>query len=170
MLSLAFGLSQNHPDLEHLTTQMLHIYQQAPATHTHFFSGMPAVLAQLESNGIPWGVVTNKPERFTLPLMEALALKSRSRVTICPEQVKHTKPNPEPLLLACKQLDILPETTVYVGDHQRDIVAGQQAGMQTIGALYGYIAPDEDTQSWQADHYVNHASELSGLLARQPKA
>jgi phosphoglycolate phosphatase-like HAD superfamily hydrolase len=86
---------------------------------------------------------------------------------ICPEDVKETKPSPEPLLSACQQLNIPIQNTVYVGDHLRDIQSAKAANMFSIAALYGYIKADEDTNSWQADQNVHRVEALWPIIEGQ---
>ena len=113
---------------------------------------------------IPWGVVTNKPVRFSLPLMRAMNLGSRCSVLICPDDVTNAKPHPEPLLLACDRLSRIPDVSVYVGDHPRDIIAGKAAGMKTIAAAYGYLPEYPPVSDWGADLIVYSVEQISHTL------
>jgi HAD superfamily hydrolase (TIGR01509 family) len=109
------------------------------ADESRLFPGMDALLMRLESMGIPWGIVTNKPSLYTTPLLKALQLEQRCKVAICPDMVTHTKPHPEPMLKAADALGCRPrQKCVYVGDHLRDIEAGKRASMITIAVSYGY--------------------------------
>lgn len=141
-------------------------YSRHLADDSCLFPGLDAILDTLEEQRIPWGVVTNKPSRYTLPLLEQLGLGKRCAVTICPDMVTRTKPDPEPMLKACDQIKVDPRRSVYVGDHLRDIQAGKAAGMPTIAAGWGYIPATEDIRSWQADHLAASVTDLATLLAR----
>lgn len=165
MLTSAFKLDP-HSELltQKLHPLMLDRYEAEPARFSGFFDGIESLLEQLESHKIPWGLVTNKPERFTSPLLRQLQLDSRSHATICPDHVQNTKPDPESLLMACQKTDTLPQNCVYIGDHKRDIEAGKNAGMFTIGALYGYIDSEEDPCTWQADAYVTEAGKIHEVI------
>ena len=134
------------------------------AQHSHPFAGIAELLDWLDREQLRWGIVTNKPRRYTEPLLERLGLAQRSHVTLCPDDVLHSKPDPEALLLACSRLGCSPGQSIYIGDHQRDIDAGKNAGMRTVAANYGYIADQQQTADWQADFYVDCASELPALL------
>lgn len=151
MISAAFQHIDDPQGLESLRQRLLAFYLDNIATHSRLFDGMSETLSWLDNNHIPWGIVTNKPWLYTNPLLAALELSERSHCIICPDHVSQTKPDPEGLLAACQQSDTTPELSIYVGDHRRDIEAGQNAGMTTVGAAYGYLHPDETPESWQAD-------------------
>ena len=142
--------------------RFLDIYGTDIAVDTDLFEGMYPLLAELEAANIPWGIVTNKPRWLSEALLEALNLTQRCSVLVCPEDVTHTKPDPEPMYLAAKQIAIAPEDCIYVGDHPRDIDAGRAAKMYTILAAYGYLplAHKDDLTAWQADCIVNTVAEL----------
>lgn len=160
-------LPDDSPELTHYRNEFLRRYAENIAVDTTLFDGMDAVLRELEMKNIPWGIVTNKPRSLSAALLDALDLTSRCAVLVCPDDVKHTKPDPEPMYLAANIIGIAPENIIYVGDHPRDIDAGRAAGMKTVIAAYGYLPPElaNDLGSWQADFIIQHASELRGLLA-----
>ncbi len=161
-------LALNSEDLLTLRQRFLEIYAENIAVDTCLFPGMDALLKQLESNDIPWGIVTNKPRGLSELLLAALDLSTRCAVLVCPDDVTHTKPDPEPMYLAAQQIDIAAEHIVYVGDHPRDIDAGRAASMPTILAAYGYLPPEhrDDLNAWQADYIVQDVAELAALLAQ----
>lgn len=142
--------------------RFLDLYGDDIAVDTDLFDGMYPLLEHLERHDIPWGIVTNKPRWLSESLLKALNLTERCAVLVCPEDVTHTKPDPEPMYLAAKQIDIAPEQCIYVGDHPRDIDAGRNAQMYTILAAYGYLPLQykDDLAAWQADHIVNDVNEL----------
>ena len=159
-------LDLNSEELLTLRQRFLQIYGENIAVDTCLFPGMDALLKQLEVRDIPWGIVTNKPRGLSELLLAALDLTARCAVLVCPDDVTHTKPHPEPMLLAAQQLDIAAEDIVYVGDHPRDIDAGRAASMPTILAAYGYLPPEhrDDLNAWQADYIVQDVAELASLL------
>lgn len=140
-------------------------YAQAPAAGAVLFDGITPLLQTLAQQQIPWGIVTNKPARFTHRLLEQMGLSTDCACTICPDDVKNTKPDPESLLLAASRLDTDPTQCVYIGDHARDIEAGRRASMFTIAALYGYIKEQDNPKHWNADHYVDTADQILPALA-----
>ena len=162
MTTLATDVGADEDGFADHLKRFLTLYEQNLAVETQLFDGMATVLERIEAEQIPWGIVTNKHSRYTVPILKALQLFERSASNVCPDQVTRTKPDPEPLLLACQQMGVDPKKTVYVGDHERDIIAGRAAGMITVAALYGYI--NDDPAQWQANYTIEHPAELNNLL------
>ncbi|MBC7193499.1 phosphoglycolate phosphatase [Marinobacter sp.] len=168
MIRVGFGLEPEDADyLEHHSA-FLDLYEAGVAEETRLFPGMNPLLADLEARGIPWGIVTNKPERFTAPLLEALDLTRRCAAVVCPDHVEQRKPHPESLLLACNLAGADPAMGIYVGDHERDIQAGRNAGMATIAVRYGYIEQPGTVDLWQADRIADTVNDLAKLLNYRP--
>ena len=164
LVKLAFGQHLDESTLNRLKSRYLEIYQDHLAVHSRLFEEMEELLSQLEANDIKWGVVTNKPGWLTEPLMEALDLHRRAACIVSSDSTKNRKPHPEPMYYACKLTSANPEQCVYVGDARRDIEAGQNAGMKTIVAEYGYIHEHENIDDWQADHIIQRPSQIFGCL------
>jgi phosphoglycolate phosphatase len=139
---------------------MLAVYRANIAQHTRLFPGMDAVLDTIEARGMNWGVVTNKPAWLTEPLLEQLDLTHRAASIVSGDSTAHKKPHPAPMLLACTQTGSDAPQCLYVGDAQRDIEAGRNAGMTTLVALFGYIGDDDRPESWGADGLVNAPREI----------
>ncbi|NKI16861.1 HAD-IA family hydrolase [Spongiibacter sp. KMU-166] len=169
VVNLGFGIDPDHPDFAALLAAFLDRYETQIAVETTLFPGMDAQLRKLEAQGLKWGIVTNKPSRFTEPLLRALDLDGRCGSAICPDHVTHRKPDPEPIYLACKELGVNPKEAVYVGDHRRDIDAGRNAGMATIACAFGYISEGESVEDWLPDYIIHHADELETVLAQHRK-
>ncbi len=163
MVRHAFQIEQKHPEFAKLHQQFLDDYAETQYAQSQTFNGISELIAWLESQNTPWGIVTNKPERFTLPLLQQLNM-AQCQSVICPDQVSQTKPDPEGLLLACHQLDCRPEDSIYIGDHIRDIEAGRAAGMLTISAAWGYLNEGESCSDWGSDHICETPEELRPLL------
>ncbi len=164
MVSAAFAMPPEAAEFEALRLEFLARYQTDCAVHSKLFDGMAELLADIEKARLIWGVVTNKPVRFAQPIMEQLALSERSAVLICPDHVTKSKPDPEPLLLACKMLGLDPASVLFVGDDLRDIESGRDAGTKTAAVRYGYIHPQDNPDHWGADVVVNHPTELRRVL------
>ena len=164
MVRIGFGLEQHEPGYAEMRAEFLDLYEAGIAVETKLFDGMDDILLSLEARQIPWGIVTNKPVRFAAPLIRALALDQRCCALICPDHVVQSKPHPEALFLACSQARAAAENAIYVGDHQRDIDAGRNAGMKTIAVRYGYIERPEAVDLWQADLIADTVSDLAKLL------
>ena len=146
--------------------RFLDIYGADIAVDTDLFEGMYPLLEALEAKQIPWGIVTNKPRWLSEALLDALNLTERCAVLVCPEDVKKTKPDPEPMYLAASQINIDAKECIYVGDHPRDIDAGRHAGMYTILAAYGYLPLEhkDDLTAWKADCIVKDVTELHQVI------
>ena len=125
---------------------------------------MNAFLQELEKRQIPWGIVTNKVERFTHPLLKLMDLHQRSAAIVGGDTTPHSKPHPAPILKAAEICNINPSECLYVGDDLRDIEAGRAAGMKTVAAAYGYCGCDEPVNAWGADYIINHPSELRSIV------
>jgi phosphoglycolate phosphatase len=164
MLAAAFSLETADPRLDDLRSDFLRRYERDLGLHARLYPGMEDLLHWLESEGIPWGVVTNKLSRFSTPLMDAVGLGARCSSLVCPDHVVQSKPHPESLLKACRDMDADPRHSVFVGDHLRDIQAGRAAGMATVAALYGYIPSGQDPAHWQATYSIQSAADLRPWL------
>jgi phosphoglycolate phosphatase len=151
---------------EALRLRFLELYAVRLASETRLFPGFDAVLAELEVRGLPWGVVTNKPGWLTDPLLEALGLARRAACAVSGDTVAERKPHPLPLLHAARLVGVDPAHCLYVGDAERDIVAGRAAGMTTLVAAYGYIADDEDPLAWGPHGIVQTPQELLDWVER----
>jgi phosphoglycolate phosphatase len=167
LTKLAFGGGEGEADFESKKQELLDLYLQDVGIHSKMFEGMESVLALCESLSIPWGIITNKPRIYTDKLLVQLDLFNRSSVTLCPDDVVNAKPDPESILLAAERLNVDPTKAVYVGDHERDILAGRAANMKTVAVSYGYIKDPLSIQSWRADHKIDHPSELISLFLSQ---
>ena len=164
VVSLGFQQQEGEAGFQALLDEFLDRYLVQLAVSTTLFPGMSEVLTHIESLGMKWGIVTNKPARFTEPLLAAMDLDQRCATAICPDHVTNRKPHPEPIYLACKEINCLPAHTIYVGDHRRDIDAGRNASMRTVACAYGYVSAGDSAESWAADYLVTQALDLIPLI------
>jgi len=155
LLRLGFGIEPGAPEFNKLREEFLAYYTAHICDHTRLFSGMSLLVDTLEQRGLPWGIVTNKPHRFTLPLMEALGYAKRAACLISGDTCARAKPYPDPLLKACEIMGIAASSSIYLGDDLRDMESAQAAGMRCIIAGYGYIDAQADTNSWGADGEID---------------
>jgi len=160
LLSIALGVTPEGPDFERLKAEFLDHYAQRMTRDTVLFTGMDTVLQRLDAAGLPWGIVTNKAERFARPLSESMGLLARAHVLICGDTTSRAKPHPDPLLEAARRLSLPPQQCAYVGDDLRDIQAGRSAGMATAAAAWGYLGSEVPLESWAADHILNTPEDL----------
>lgn len=166
MLKLGFGVTPQDADYARLRERLLKIYATNLCRYTTLFPGMNELLATLKRRGQNWGIVTNKPAFLTDPLVAQLPLPYPPACVISGDTTNNRKPHPEPMLLACSRAGSQPDECLYVGDAQRDIEAGQRAGMRTLVALFGYIEDNERPETWGADALVNRPEEILDWLSR----
>lgn len=164
MVLSAFDVDPMSDEFEQLRLEFLDRYQEHCAVESRLYDGMAELLVEIEQSGLIWGVVTNKPLRFAEPIMRQLGLASRSAVLVCPDHVSKSKPDPEPMTLACSKLGLDPATVLFVGDDLRDIESGRAAGSRTAAVRYGYIHPDDSPDTWGADIVIDHPLELRACL------
>jgi len=151
-------------EFEQFRLRLLKIYSENIVRETQLFDGMDLVIEYLEAQSIPWGIVTNKPSWLTIPLIQQLDLETRAAVVISGDTTTKNKPHPAQLILAAERLSASPEECIYVGDAERDIMAGNSAGMRTLVALYGYLGIDDSPEDWGADAMVETPAELGAWL------
>lgn len=154
--------------------QFLDDYEADICVDSCVFQALEKVLSTLEETGVPWGIVTNKPRYLAEKLLSEMQLSERCAVLVCPDDVSRTKPDPEPMYMALEKLGIprgAAGCVLYVGDHIRDIEAGNAAGMPTILASYGYIPPEDQKtlKKWGADYIVDTPEQLEQLLLSSGK-
>ena len=164
LVRLGFGEERGDVELENLRQRFLEIYAENLCRETHLFPGIAQLLAMLSENGFNWGVVTNKPRYLTEPLVAQLTIQPPPACIVSGDTTTNRKPHPEPMLLACKQAGSDPHECLYVGDAERDIHAGKQAGMKTLVALFGYITDSEDPETWGADGMIRAPMEVFDWL------
>jgi phosphoglycolate phosphatase len=165
MLEIAFGMGPDHVDYESMREEFFSKYEQCMTERTFAFDGVHDLISAINARGLAWGVVTNKSQRFTNPLTAAMPLFSSAGTIVSGDTTPHAKPHPAPLLEAARQLGVPPAQCLYVGDDERDILAGHAAGMQTVAATYGYLGSQSDVGAWNAHAQINSPMALLQLLA-----
>jgi 2-phosphoglycolate phosphatase len=164
MLGVAFGMTPDHPDFAALREEFFINYETCMTERTYAFRGIPELISQLLARGIAWGVVTNKSMRFTGPLTRGMSLFATAATVVGGDTTAHAKPHPEPLLEAARRLRLEPDRCIYVGDDERDVLAGRAAGMVTVAATYGYLGGNPDALRWGAHAHIDSPLELLALL------
>jgi phosphoglycolate phosphatase len=164
LLAVGFDLTVDDADFAEMRDEYLAIYDQVLTRQPILFDGIAELLISLGAKHIPWGVVTNKPRRFTQPLMHSIGLLARAACVVSGDDAPRPKPYPDTLLMACKQVNVNPAQCWYVGDAERDIQAGKAAGMRTVVALYGYLAETDQPAAWGADRMINKPLDFLGLI------
>lgn len=164
MLMAAFEMATDHPDFPAMREEFLDIYAGNLVVDSALFPGVEALLAHLEAEGIAWGVVTNKFERFARPLLERMGIAARAGVIVGGDTCARPKPFPEPLLFAAESLGVKPSHALYVGDDERDVKAARAAGMPVVVAAYGYLGDGLPPEQWKADAIVDSARDLDAWI------
>jgi phosphoglycolate phosphatase len=162
LVSLALQIGDTHPQFERHRARLLELYAAINGRHARLYPGLEDLLQKLEARGLGWGIATNKPRLYADALLEKLDI--RAPVLVCPEDVTHTKPDPECLHIAARALRCECRNMIYVGDHARDVEAGRRAGCFTIAAAYGYLEPGDSAESWEADALARHSGELDACV------
>jgi len=165
LFDIGFGLTPQDARFAPMREEYLALYTANLCLHTTLFPGMAELLAALEARNILWGVVTNKPARFTNPLLEQLGLSKRAASVISGDTCSHPKPHPEPLLTAAREISIAPEFCLYVGDAERDIEAARAAGMSALIADYGYLGAADRPETWGANGRIDTPLAVLAFLA-----
>lgn len=164
MVGLAFNATEADEGFDGKKQRFLDIYTENICRESQLFDSLDTLLNWCDKNHIPWGIVTNKPRKFSELLLTKLGLSDALSSLVCADDVANPKPNAEPMLKACAELNVPPEECLYVGDHKRDIDAGKNANMKTVAAGYGYVHDEHEALSWNADWTVQTSSELTTLL------
>ena len=164
LLEGAFGINPDHPDFIALRDEFYGNYEKALLVESKLFDGIGHLLDQMDEARLPWGIITNKSERFTHPLADLMGLRQRAVSTVSGDTTPYSKPHPEPILHAARSSNVDPTKSIYVGDDIRDVLAGKAAGMKTVAAAYGYCGCKEPPEAWGADYVVHHPSELLQII------
>lgn len=164
MLDVALGVMPDDVRFGLLKEEFFANYESRLTLLTSVFDGVAELVERMGQGGLKWGVVTNKASRFTLPLTRAMPLFDSALTIVSGDTTPHAKPHPAPLLEAARQMGMPAGRCIYVGDDERDIVAGRAAGMPTVAAAYGYLGKATDLKSWNADFTISSPSALLKLL------
>lgn len=170
LVKLGFSLSPDEPVFAALRDRLLSLYQQHLARETRLFEGMAELLNEIEQLNMNWGVVTNKPAFLTRPLMGALGLAERAACIVSGDTTANRKPHPEPLLHACRLTGSEAAQCLYVGDAERDIRAGKEAGMATLVAMFGYIDAKDKPETWGADGLITNPAAVIAWIKSHDRA
>jgi phosphoglycolate phosphatase len=164
LIANAFHMEATHPDFEPLRARLLTHYLAHLSENTGYFEGLGSSLDYMRAQGLAYGIVTNKPNLYAEKILIDLGIEVDC--LICPDHVAKPKPDPEALFLACSQVGCAPEEAIFVGDHDRDVIAGRAANMPTVAAAWGYIPAGEEVEDWNADYILQTPSGLLPLLQR----
>lgn len=162
LIGAGFGIKPEDAGYHGLQQRFLAIYQDSLCLDTRLFDGMAECLDTLDALNKPWGIVTNKSQRFALPLVDALGLRQRCACIVCGDSAPRAKPHAHPMQLAGAVIGVAASNCLYVGDDERDVIAGRAAGMRTVIAAWGYLGDGTHPAAWGADAI---AENPQGILA-----
>ena len=164
LLGVGFDL---HPDAPHygiMREEFLQLYSENICRHSKPFPGILELLRTLEAKNLAWGVVTNKPARFTEPLLSILDLAERASCIVSGDTCPQSKPHPAPMLIAAQLCQVKPAQCLYVGDAARDIEAASAAGMPALAAAWGYLDSADQPATWGAHAIIHAPAEILAYL------
>jgi len=164
LLHQGFGIHPEDTGYVEMRDEFLNIYEKNLSRSSVLFPGVASLLDEIEARGLTWGIVTNKAERFTIPLLRALRLLDRAKCVICGDTTPYAKPHPAPLIEALSKIGATAAQCVYVGDDERDVQAGHAAGMSVVVVRYGYLGNGRPPEEWGADLLIDSAAELGPIL------
>jgi 2-phosphoglycolate phosphatase len=164
LLHQGFGIRPEDAGYVEMRDEFLDVYERNISRSSALFPGISPLLDDIEAKGVTWGIVTNKGERFTFPLLRALRLMDRAACVICGDTTPYAKPHPAPMIEALSRMDAVAGDCVYVGDDERDVQAGQAAGMRVVVVRYGYLGNGRPPEEWGADGFVDSPAELGSML------
>ena len=164
LLKLGMNLDKSDPNHARLRQQYLDTYETCFDKDTVLFEGIDALVQAIHARGLKWGIITNKPHTFTHRLVPQLGFSVAPDVVVSGDTTAEAKPSTKPMFYACEQIDIVPEACLYVGDAERDMQAGKNAGMKTVLVSWGYIHADDKTEEWPADSVIDTPEQLLQLL------
>lgn len=164
LLQQGFGIRPEDAGYLEMRDEFLDIYERNLARCSTLFPGVSSLLDEIEDRGLAWGIVTNKAERFTFPLLRALRLMDRASCVICGDTTPHAKPHPAPLIEALSRIRATSDECLYVGDDERDVQSGHAAGMKVVVVRYGYLGNGRPPEEWGTDLFVDTPEELGAIL------
>ena len=164
LLKHGFNCSPEDENFDVLRKEFLRFYEENLCVQTVLYPGTQPILERCQKTGISWGIVTNKPEHLTRMIVQQLGVTDSVACIVGGDTLKYRKPRPEPVIYACDLAGIEPQNAIFVGDSWRDVEAGREAGLITVGASYGYIPPEDDPNEWNADFIIDSISDVEKIL------
>lgn len=165
LIGLGFDLHPEDTRFAYMREEFLQLYAENICRNSRPFPGVLELLDALERRGLAWGVVTNKPARFTEPLMSILDLAERAACIVSGDTCPQPKPHPAPMLAAADLCGAAPGQCLYLGDAERDIQAARAAAMPALVAAWGYLDASDQPHTWGAHAEIRHPIETLDYLA-----
>jgi phosphoglycolate phosphatase len=150
-------------EFAHASALFMTFYEQHNGRHSTIFQGVPECLEHTRGAGVAMGCVTNKSERFTLPLLQALGLSDYFSLVVCGDTTAHQKPHPAPLLHALDHYGVVAQHALFVGDSSNDVQAARAAHIPVVCVDYGYNH-GEDIALSKPDAILSSLVDLRDLI------
>ena len=145
----------------------MELYAEHGAERSRVYPGVEEGLAFLLGRGVRLGCVTNKAERFTLPLLETLGLGRYFELVVSGDTLPERKPSPRPLLYAAEYFRVAPSVCAMIGDSRSDVEAARAAGFDIVCVSYGYNH-GRDIRDERPDEVIDSLAELPQVFAGTP--
>jgi len=163
LIGFGAGIGKEHPEYGRWREEYLAEYERCFDRDTVLFNGVNKLIGELNRRGLKWGIITNKPKKFTDRLVPKLGFSIPPQTVVSGDTCDEAKPSVKPMLYACEQINVHPQECLYVGDAERDMEAGRNAGMKTVLASWGYIAESDRTDTWPADFVAEMPPDILTL-------
>jgi len=164
LLKAGFNMDKNDPLFDSRIEEFLDIYQEIFNQDVQCMDGVEALIQDLNCKKIPWGIVTNKASKFSVPIVTDHPFLKHALCLISGDDVNMPKPSPEGLMKAASMISIQPSEVIYLGDDRRDVIAANDAGMVSVIARYGYLEEGDDGENWNAHHIIDKPEDLLNYL------
>lgn len=135
---LTHGQPPSAEKLHQAIESFKHHYAAVNGKFTQIYPGVIDGLQAWKASGLKMGIVTNKPGMFTELLLDRMGLTDYFDVIVSGDTTPNKKPHPEPILHACRILNVRPERNLHIGDSKNDIHAAHAAGCLAYAVPYGY--------------------------------
>ncbi|GLS82650.1 HAD family hydrolase [Paraferrimonas haliotis] len=139
-------------------------YLSTNGRSAQLYPGIARLLEICDSKGIAYGVITNKPARFSRPLLQQLNLDKRCATIISGDTCLKAKPSSMPMRLAANQTQVDCKNTWYLGDARRDIEAALAVGMHPVAVSWGYIKAEDPIASWPQHTVIDSPLDMLDLI------
>jgi phosphoglycolate phosphatase len=164
LLRAGFDMDKNDPLFNARIEEFLDIYKEIYNQDVQCMDGVEALIQNLNLKKIPWGIVTNKASKFSVPIVTSHSVLKYAQCLISGDDVNMSKPSPEGLIKAASMISIQPSEVIYLGDDRRDVIAANDAGMISMIARYGYLEEGDDGENWNAHHIIDKPEDLLNYL------
>jgi len=144
-------------------------YFEESGRRSSVYPGVREGLAALRAQRLRLACVTNKAERFTLPLLESSGLAGYFERVVSGDTLQSRKPDPGQLLYICRHFGLAPEQVMMIGDSANDALAARAAGCPVICVSYGY-QEGGDVHDLDCDAIVDTLSQAADIVREAAKS